>query len=340
VKIAYLVPVLERAFGPTWRREPEGLDVLRGASGFQGARIHHPRGALLPATVLVVDRDTLTNAAFEAAVPDAVKLGDADRFDALWTSTDPVAAGARRTRIAALAGALGIDLSDLTTLGPIVQRIWRRLEPAAAAGMYDVTIARGPETIFDDFNRADEALTAGSWLQVEGTNWAVVSNQARETAISGIATCRRSEAAGFPDNQYAQVKCLFTIGGISSPAARMDATGTSYVVVLSASNADLYYHTGGGGVTLVQAFAVVNVISTFLTIKIDCQGTTIAVDREGANIISTTDGNVTAGRPGMACQNANQDLDDFQCTDSLSASERLRRPNVLRPRPFAPGIGR
>jgi hypothetical protein len=244
------------------------------------------------------------------------KLGEFTGGLASWLDADLVSRNlpqALRTRLQ--------DLSLPTTActrRELFYRISHRLEPALHDASYEPIPPGPPQTITDTFNRANEVLTAGSWVEIEGTNWEVVSNQARETTAVGVSTCRRSEAT-FPDDQYAQSKCKFTAGGASTPAGRVGATGTSYLVLLDADSVDLYWHAGGGSSTLITSAAATQVSGTLYTIKIICTGTTIAVDREGSNVISTTDSNVTAGKPGMASNNANQDQDDFECTDATTA---------------------
>lgn len=326
--ILYLCPMVEVPFGDTWSREPQGLVVLRGASGWRRASICQPRGALLPFTALVVERDTLTNTAFETAVPNAIKIGDADRFDQLWDSTDMVT-GQRRTRINTIATQLGLTVTDLTQLGPMVQRLWRRLERAAAPDMYAPVIPTGPQTITDNFNRADGTL-GSNWEEVEGADWEVVSNAARYTNVSGtFHTARRIESA-FPDNQYAQAMIERTgAGNYSSPAPRMGATGTCYLILADATGCDLRYHTGGGGFTLVDSVADTNAADTMTLFKIDCQGTTIAVDKSGSNLFTRTDSNVTAGKPGLLAIRENADFDDFECTDASGGGGGLHPTRLV-----------
>jgi hypothetical protein len=336
--IAYLSPVIERPFFDTTVREVASAAVLKGASGWQRlAMAHRARGALRVLAPIVVRRDTLTNTAWETVVTQAIRIGEGDRFADLFTSTEALSSHPSRTRLADACAALGIDITGVLQLGPLVQRIWRAFEPAAHAEMYDRTTRLPHASITDLFDRADGSLGSG-WEELEGSTWAVASNQARSTAGGTIRTTRRTEAS-FPDNQWAQAEVERTAGGFTGVGVRIAADGDSYLGFMDDTTVTLYDHTGGGGVSSLDSAAHASSAGVFQTMLVEVVGASITVDMEGVEVCSATDSAYASGKPGMASVNSNSDLDDFSCIDAV-APLRLLRPNSLRPRPFAPGIAR
>lgn len=178
--------------------------------------------------------------------------------------------------------------------------------------------------ITDTFTRADGGL-GSNWTALNGSTWAVVSNQAEcQGGNYGGRVAIRSEAS-FPNDHYAQVKCLYNSSvdtGRGSPIVRGATGPDGYVLAVRAANYTEIHRLDNGAETyLGDGLHAVNSADTLYTYKITATGSTIAGAREGTQFASVTDSTYGTGAPGMYGHMGNHNLvfDDFESTDATAS---------------------
>lgn len=186
-------------------------------------------------------------------------------------------------------------------------------------------------SISDPFTDSDGTLLTahsaggGTWVINEGSVYTINSNKATMGGF-GNGAARRSEAAGFPANQFAQadVQAL----SVDAPGAGVElrASGTTYYIIVAAANgasADIvvYERVAASNTFLVQVpsgFAV----DTVFPLKATIAGTTIEVFANGVSKGTTTGSNIASGAPGLYgyAGTAGNTWDNFSCTDANAAT--------------------
>lgn len=160
------------------------------------------------------------------------------------------------------------------------------------------------------------------WQAALGAMWSQYDDQARPNAFYANTAIRRSEG-NFPDNQYAQAKCMAIVVGDNSRggvAVRMDAAGNCYYAILTGSGVNLYKRVAGVSSYITDApWGVVS--GTLYTVKLVATGTTLQVYINESLVITRTDSALAAGKPGLwaAMGGVYIFFDDFECTDAVAA---------------------
>ncbi len=163
----------------------------------------------------------------------------------------------------------------------------------------------------DDFNRADATLTT-PWVTTEGTH-SVASNK----VPVGPSSPNISYYNGtFSNDQWAEADCV-GLGGTPTISVAVRASGSAggdlYYCWTSPSNLSVVKRVGGSYTTLAtDSGAGVN--SAGAKIAIEVVGTTIKAYIDGTLRITTSDTQVSTGKPGIISANgAGPTLDNFRC---------------------------
>src|SRR5262245_60900861 len=201
-------------------------------------------------------------------------------------------------------------------------------------------------TITDNFNRADQtnlgtSSEGWSWSNVND-RWDIASNQAKPgTAADSISRADSDLASA---DHYAQIDVTTTpdVGGNCSIAARFaSAADTAYHFLFKNQNTSTWriFKRVAGSFTQLSS-ADETVPATPFTIKIECNGTSLAAYKDGVSKTTVTDSAISTGtRAGIYTNEILTRLDNFQAADLREPSEGFL-VNVLRPAIFSPGIGR
>lgn len=183
----------------------------------------------------------------------------------------------------------------------------------------------------DDFNRADENLTAGPWT-VSAGSWIVFSNEAFGPDTGGTEFARHTGSLDSP-NQRVTARYEGGTGGLFVRASS-DLQSCYYVSIFSGAVQAITRREGGSGTPIILDTVSVSVGQT---IYIEADGTTIRAGVVGVGEISVTDSNVTTGpHAGLVSDNA-INLDDFVAAD-IAAPSAVPLPgpgiNLARPGGF------
>lgn len=159
----------------------------------------------------------------------------------------------------------------------------------------------------DDFNRANATLDAsGNWTAFasllghgasNGLN--VVSNECKDTGAD--IAIERYTGIAWPNDQYAQLtlKTLATTSdeGIG-PAVRMTQNVSLYFAQCNSGEIRLYKYINGSSFSQLGIFT--GTISVGDVIRLEVQGTSLTVKRNGATVIGpVTDASLASGDAGI-----------------------------------------
>lgn len=274
----YIVPAAQVTRGKKTFIEPACLDIAHGLPGYVQARGNQKGGVYF---------FTVEAASFAA-------------LDVL-SSVKKVGQGAT-------------DFQALTIANPGILAQLQQYEPSAKADIYDRVTPQPNGTITDNFNRA----SLGTGWTANGGTWDIYNSEYLELATTyQTHTIVRSEAAGFPNDQWAQfdIQKNDTNGQWEGVVVRCTSDSSYYDAQLVPGVESIYCY-GPGGYLADHAETVGN--DTFHTVKIDDTGTAITIWFDGASAISTSDGTLASGRPGaIGYKNAGAVyLDNFQCIDA------------------------
>ena len=187
-------------------------------------------------------------------------------------------------------------------------------------------------TITDDFNRADESLDAGSWVEVDA-NFSVVSNEISRTGTDG---------SGFPGlahhttdlssaDHYAEIVFKTQQNNFAFMGGAARASGTSN------SDENAYFGIVRAQGSLRTISKTVNGTNTNIstdsggsgppqTVRAEANGSTIKMFDDGVEIFSVTDTDITGTlTAGIAVHYQDEATgDDFEAADLAAAAARRR----------------
>lgn len=216
-------------------------------------------------------------------------------------------------------------MSDITdfNIGELVRKVITRLEPAYADDMYERTNPKSKQTITDTFTGSDGTLLSShdsNWASVDGTEWQIQGNRGELTDNYSTSVMRRVDNT-FPDDQYAETDSPIEVNDGPSchvPAVRVDGSGNCYNaadpdignVEIREWNGSTNAYIGDGTPSLSY--------NTDYTWRVEVVGTTITLDIDATEYVSTTDSTLTSGNPGMFClvNGLVNGVDEFRCTDA------------------------
>ncbi len=166
----------------------------------------------------------------------------------------------------------------------------------------------------DDFNRADNPATLGAnWTAASGT-WGIFSNEAYCPSSPGVVYYSGVAFTGDHSSQ-AVAGAFYGVPNIW-PAVRVQASGDAYV-----NDATTLYKRIGGVNTLL-----LNHGTTFTTgdiLKLEANGTTLTVYKNGVSVGSVTDATLSGGAPGMYASTSIVTLNDWAGADLTATTTRF-----------------
>lgn len=189
---------------------------------------------------------------------------------------------------------------------------------------------------FDDNN-----LTSGSivWTQVAPGSASCTNSGGVVTNPGDISECVIKPDGTYANNQYAKIAIASFQGGTTNytgVACRV-STGINgardfYLFLLNENSGgtnapyELHYVSDGGFNLLAsgtQSWSVGD------TIEIECEGTTIRGMRNGVQVTSATDSNLTSGKPGVWFYDDLATLDNFEGGDLSAAAPAPPRRTLV-----------
>jgi hypothetical protein len=205
-------------------------------------------------------------------------------------------------------------------------------------------------TFTDNFNRSDNTDLGSSWDSgyTDYDNLQIVSNSARGVTVDNSSALETVNSPSFADDQWASVK----LSTLSPPTS----FGGAWIILRAASpGTDTYYFCGfiyyadtlyteiwksvAGEATNLSGVTTTT-WSSGDVLKCSVVGTSISLEKNGVQQTSTTDSDISSGRPGLRINLetagnggavTDVQLDDFTASDVFGgASVVRRRPMVLR----------
>ncbi|HYF54658.1 MAG TPA: hypothetical protein VEA41_10405, partial [Salinarimonas sp.] len=166
----------------------------------------------------------------------------------------------------------------------------------------------------DNFNRANEDPIGGNWtLMTDSGNVRIVSNEIAGPSANGEGAVYYNAAT--PDNdQRSQAVLRAPLSGFDAaygPAVRCSTTArTRYeAVALSNDRINLVKWVAGTQTTIEQIFTA---LAAGDTIKIEAEGSTLRVYKNGVQVHSEGDASIASGRWGMRLVHNTSRLDDWE----------------------------
>jgi len=203
----------------------------------------------------------------------------------------------------------------------------------------------------DDFNRADETPISPPWFNHDINIIKIVSNVA-VPSLPGSNAAAAYAGLNWPTDQYSQAE-LTTVGGTSGSGSGMGLRvryqwplDTAYELVVNtgaSDNVNIYKWVNGGA---SQMGFRTTVIANGETIRLEVIGrnpTILRVYKNGTQVgadYTDSDNPIVFGNPGLAHSSTvtSSFADNWEGGGEYTAG--YLRPNILRPRAFAPGLAR
>ena len=176
-------------------------------------------------------------------------------------------------------------------------------------------------TVSDNFNRADESLDAGAWVET-AVNWSVVSNQA-QMQVDNAAGIARYTTALSSDNMTSDVDAIS-----DSPALEGCIGSTTRMSTDASPNHDGYWGCIDPDVDNIGLFKIVDGTRTSIgsfpafidslpdTHRLSANGSTIENIVNGSTLQSVTDTAITGNLyAGIGARRSFDTLDNFTASD-------------------------
>ena len=321
-----------------WKLESEGTYATTGVSGTTNwtvSSITLSEGANeLYARVTDTNANTAEdNLTINADITDPVGVADADGThsgtgDSItsgidWTETNLDTSTVACTVVNATPTSPTVtcvgNACDTETLTPdgegTVTCTWNADDLAGNSAtpiVQEFTYSGGGASATDDFNRASI-----------GTDWTTLTNQSTltinsSTLVAGSSSGRNGmyyNATTFTDDQSSQITITTNHDNNCGPAVRMSASAeTAYVAVMSIAASTVTLRKLSAG-TFSDITSVSETCANGDTLKISVSGTTLTVDHNGSQIISTTDSDISTGQPGIFIYSTVARGDDWEGSD-------------------------
>jgi hypothetical protein len=182
----------------------------------------------------------------------------------------------------------------------------------------DVVFEPGPVLFSDDFNRANAGSLGTPWVIVEMTI-NIVSNKAAVATSGGAHVALYDQT--FSNDQWAEGDMTFSAAAYNSlgPAVRVGpATGDPFYYAwwnIGAAALELWTRTNSSTYTQVGS-GVATPAGTY-KVRVEVEGTTVRMYRDGALVLTATNTVATTGKPGLVGDQGGPQptLDNFRCGD-------------------------
>lgn len=192
-------------------------------------------------------------------------------------------------------------------------------------------------TYSDDFEAGDTYPSndiGANWTIFDG-NLSIFQGQVVGNSI-GFALY---SAGTFAADQYSEVTLSFSAGG---QTALVRAAGGDYYYGIIQTGVSTYSITkvvGGSSTTLASGSGTAAVGDV---LRLEISGSAITLKNNGSTIDSVSDSSLTSGKAGLGSTDPGFRIDVWGGGDfsTFTPSAAFLKPNVLRPRIFAPGVAR
>ncbi|WP_433294849.1 cellulose-binding protein [Actinoplanes sp. CA-030573] len=203
-------------------------------------------------------------------------------------------------------------------------RRWRR--PAGVGGLVTLVAAGLFVTVTDAeaatvFSADFETGSTSGWSKSGGT-WSITSDGSRVLQQSDSGSERAREFAGQTSwadySVQARVKAtsFATTSGVVALTARAAGATRMYRLSLTGGNKVQLETMNGSAVTILASLGQTISTSTFYTLKLSVNGTTISGSINGTSVGSATDSTIGAGRIGLLTEHAAGRFDDVVVDDA------------------------
>jgi len=195
-------------------------------------------------------------------------------------------------------------------------------------------------TLFsDDFNRADNDLLGGNWVERGGSDFDIVTNRVEYITYAGASHAVVYNPTGITGADYTVQAVVNSVTGNTHNGVcgrRVNFGGldsNSYTAFIHESNNFLYlFKKVSGTWTELGSYAVAINPGTDYTVKLSMQGTTIKAFLDGVERISVTDTALSAA--GDACidgdeSSAGTRWDNFLVEDFATGAVPPRRAPIV-----------
>ncbi|MBO3736792.1 family 16 glycoside hydrolase [Actinoplanes flavus] len=208
---------------------------------------------------------------------------------------------------------------------PRDRRLRRSLGAAGLAGLVaaGVFVTIGTAEAATLFTADFESGSTSGWSKSGGT-WSVVSDGTQVFQQSDSTNTRARQFAGTTSwtnySVQARVKAtaFSSTSGVVALTARAAGATKMYRLSLTGANRVQLETMNGSSVTVLGSLSQTISASTFYTLKLTVDGTTISGSVNGASVGSATDSTITAGRIGLLTEYAAGRFDDVLVDDGVS----------------------
>ncbi|GGN22975.1 hypothetical protein FHR83_002694 [Actinoplanes campanulatus] len=208
---------------------------------------------------------------------------------------------------------------------PRARGLRRSLGAAGLAGLVaaGVFVTIGTAEAATLFSADFEAGSTSGWSKSGGT-WSVVSDGTQVFQQSDSTNTRARQFAGTTSwtNYSVQAKVKATTFGSTSGVVALTARAAGatkmYRLSLTGANRVQLETMNGSSVTVLGSLSQTISASTFYTLKLTVNGTTISGSVNGTSVGSATDSTITAGRIGLLTEYAAGRFDDVLVDDGVS----------------------
>ena len=168
----------------------------------------------------------------------------------------------------------------------------------------------------DAFNRPNENPIAGSWTSVAAANLQLLNNAVRAASPSlGVNGVAFYNALTWPADQWSEVT-ISTLpteiaGGMgdNGPAVRIASNAPTYYVAAAFANGSLELYRAINN--NFSRLLVAGTVATGDRVRLEAQGTTLRVYRNGVLLGSVQDTQIATGSAGMGQDGTSGALDDW-----------------------------
>lgn len=224
--------------------------------------------------------------AYTNRLKDLIQRDFRNIFNAVQAGQLPI--GHYRKVLGYLCRRYGLSRTDISQ--------WREFVPADLWNDVEAPV-EPTTTISDNFNRANESLDAGSWVEVSG-NWSVTSNRAMVSPGGAVVRARHTTALSSSDN-YSQADIdSDTSGqynGTYCRANNSDLAAYASEVSWLEDTIDLLSVNGAGSATLLGTVGQTAIPGTPITLKLQANGSTIKLFLGITEKVSVTNTAVSSG---------------------------------------------
>ncbi|MBW6440149.1 cellulose-binding protein [Actinoplanes hulinensis] len=208
---------------------------------------------------------------------------------------------------------------------PRARGLRRSLGAAGLAGLVaaGVFVTIGTAEAATLFSADFESGSTSGWSKSGGT-WSVVSDGTQVFQQSDSGNTRARQFAGTTSwtNYSVQAKVKATAfsstSGVVALTARAAGATKMYRLSLTGANRVQLETMNGSSVTVLGSLSQTISASTFYTLRLTVNGTTISGSVNGTSVGSATDSTITAGRIGLLTEYAAGRFDDVLVDDGVS----------------------